>query len=116
MAAAEKPALVTGASGFVGSAVVRRLLAAGRRVRVLLRPSSDRANVRGLDLDIRQGSLEDHASMPAGLEGGSALFHVTADYRLWVRDPAAMHRANVDGTRALMEAALATQVQRVVYT
>jgi len=116
MAAAQKPALVTGASGFVGSAVVRRLLAAGRRVRVLLRPSSDRANVAGLDLDIRLGSLEDPASMQAALEGCGALFHVAADYRLWVRDPAAMHRANVDGTRALMEAALAVQVDRIVYT
>jgi dihydroflavonol-4-reductase len=116
MAAAEKPALVTGASGFVGSAVVRRLLAAGRRVRVLLRPSSDRANVAGLDLDIRLGSLEDHASMQAALAGSGALFHVAADYRLWVRDPAAMHRANVDGTRALMEAALAAGIERIVYT
>jgi dihydroflavonol-4-reductase len=116
MAAAAKPALVTGASGFVGSAVVRRLLAAGRRVRVLLRPSSERANVAGLDLDIRLGSLEDHASMQAALAGCGALFHVAADYRLWVRDPAAMHRANVDGTRALMEAALAAGVERVIYT
>src|SRR5215469_14666035 len=116
MAATAKPALVTGASGFVGSAVVRRLLAAGRRVRVLLRPSSERANVAGLDVDIRLGSLEDHASMRSALAGCGALFHVAADYRLWVRDPAAMHRANVDGTRALMEAALAAQVERVVYT
>ena len=116
MAAADKPVLVTGASGFVGSAVVRRLLAAGRAVRVLLRPTSDRANVAGLDVDIRLGSLEDPASMQAALEGCGALFHVAADYRLWVRDPAAMHRANVDGTRALMEAALAVGVERVVYT
>jgi dihydroflavonol-4-reductase len=116
MAAADKPALVTGASGFVGSAVVRRLLAAGRSVRVLLRPTSDRANVAGLDVDICLGSLEDPASLRAALEGCGALFHVAADYRLWVRDPAAMHRANVDGTRALMEAALAVGVERVVYT
>jgi dihydroflavonol-4-reductase len=116
MAAADKSVLVTGASGFVGSAVTRRLLAAGRAVRVLLRPTSDRANVAGLDVDIRLGSLEDPASLRAALEGCGALFHVAADYRLWVRDPAAMHRANVDGTRALMEAALAAQVERVVYT
>src|SRR5579864_5211163 len=116
MAADDKPALVTGASGFVGSAVVRRLLAAGRAVRVLLRPTSDRANVAGLDVDVRLGSLEDPASMRTALEGCGALFHVAADYRLWVRDPAAMHRANVDGTRALMEAALAAGVERVVYT
>ena len=79
MAAADKPALVTGASGFVGSAVVRRLLAAGRAVRVLLRPASDRANVAGLDVDIRLGSLEDTASLRAALEGCGALFHVAAD-------------------------------------
>ncbi len=116
MAADDKPALVTGASGFVGSAVVRRLLAAGRAVRVLLRPTSDRVNVAGLDVDVRLGSLEDPASMRTALEGCGALFHVAADYRLWVRDPVAMHRANVDGTRALMEAALAAGVERVVYT
>ncbi|HEV2548553.1 MAG TPA: hopanoid-associated sugar epimerase [Stellaceae bacterium] len=116
MAVADKPALVTGASGFVGSAVVRRLLVAGRRVRVLLRPTSDRANVAGLDVDIRLGSLENPASLRAALDGCGALFHVAADYRLWVRDPAAMHRANVDGTRALMAAALAVGVERVVYT
>jgi dihydroflavonol-4-reductase len=109
-------ALVTGASGFVGSAVVRRLLAAGYEVRALLRPSSDRRNVAGLPIEIREGSLEDEASLGAALDGCSHLFHVAADYRLWVRDPAAMCRANVDGTRHLMERALAKGVSRIVYT
>jgi len=113
---ADRPALVTGASGFVGSAVARALLAAGRKVRVLLRPHSDRRNVEGLGLETRVGALEDHASLSAALAGCGALFHVAADYRLWVRDPAAMHRANVDGTRALMQAALAEGIDRVVYT
>jgi dihydroflavonol-4-reductase len=113
---ADRPALVTGASGFVGSAVARALLAAGRKVRVLLRPQSDRRNVEGLGLETRVGTLEDHASLSAALAGCGALFHVAADYRLWVRDPAAMHRANVDGTRALMQAALAEGIDRVVYT
>jgi dihydroflavonol-4-reductase len=112
----QKPALVTGASGFVGSAVARALLARGRRVRVLLRPSSDRRNVADLAVDVRLGSLEDRASLAAALEGCGALFHVAADYRLWVRDPDAMFRANVDGTRALMTAALAAGVTRIVYT
>jgi dihydroflavonol-4-reductase len=111
-----KPVLVTGASGFVGSAVTRALLAAGRQVRALLRPNSPRANIADLPVELRFGALEDHASLGAALEGCGALFHVAADYRLWVRDPAAMHRANVDGTRALMEAALAAGVERIVYT
>ena len=112
----QKPALVTGASGFVGSAVARALLARGRPVRVLVRPSSDRRNVADLAVDVRLGSLEDSASLAAALEGCGALFHVAADYRLWVRDPEAMYRANVDGTRALMTAALAAGVARIVYT
>ncbi|HEX7968362.1 MAG TPA: hopanoid-associated sugar epimerase [Stellaceae bacterium] len=116
MSATDQPALVTGASGFVGSAVARALLAAGRRVRVLLRPSSDRRNVADLDVDVYYGSLEDYDSFDEALAGCGALFHVAADYRLWVRDPAAMYAANVDGTRALMNAALAAGVKRVVYT
>lgn len=116
MTESSKPALVTGASGFVGSAVVRALLAQGRAVRVLLRPDSDRRNLSGLAVEMRQGSLEDHASLAAALDGSGALFHVAADYRLWVRDPDAMYRANVEGTRALMEAALAAGIERIVYT
>jgi len=111
-----KPVLVTGATGFVGAAVARALLAAGRRVRALSRPSSDRRNLAGLDIEIRQGSLEDAASLEAAVAGCGALYHVAADYRLWVRDPEAMFRANVEGTRALMQAALAAGVERVVYT
>jgi dihydroflavonol-4-reductase len=116
MAPNARPVLVTGASGFVGSAVARALLAQGRAVRVLLRPGSDRRNTADLGVDIRIGALEDKGSLVAALAGCAALFHVAADYRLWVRDPAAMYRANVDGTRALMEAALAAGVERIVYT
>ncbi len=116
MRAAEKPALVTGATGFVGAAVARALIAAGRRVRVLARRGSDRRNLAGLDIEIAEGSLEDPASLAAAVSGCGALFHVAADYRLWVRDPQAMFRANVDGTRALMQAALAAGVDRIVYT
>jgi len=111
-----KPVLVTGATGFVGTAVARALIAAGRRVRALCRPQSDRRNLAGLDLEIRQGSLEDARSLAAAVAGCGALYHVAADYRLWVRDPEAMYRANVEGTRALMTAALAAGVERVVYT
>lgn len=116
MTAVDKPVLVTGASGFVGSAVVRALLAEGRRVRVLLRPASDRRNIDGLDVELRLGALADADSLAAAVAGCGALFHVAADYRLWVRDPAAMYDANVAGTVRLMTAALAAGVARIVYT
>jgi dihydroflavonol-4-reductase len=112
----EKIALVTGASGFVGAAVVRALLRRNRRVRALVRAGSDRSNLAALDVELRQGSLEDADSLRDAVRGASEVFHVAADYRLWVPDPAAMFRANVDGTRALMEAALAAGVERIVYT
>jgi dihydroflavonol-4-reductase len=109
-------ALVTGASGFVGSAVTRQLIDRGWRVRALLRPTSDRRNVADLPVEIAEGSLEDAASLRAALAGATHLFHVAADYRLWVRDPRAMFRANVEGTRILMESALDAGLSRIVYT
>src|SRR5215471_6753069 len=111
-----KSVLVTGATGFVGAAVARALIAAGRRVCALCRPNSNRRNISGLDLEIAEGSLEDGDSLTRAVASCGALYHVAADYRLWVRDPQAMYRANVDGTRALMTAALAAGVERVVYT
>ena len=116
MPQSDRPVLVTGASGFVGSAVVRALLEAGRKVRVLLRPSSDPRNVEGLAVEKRSGSLTEPASLAAALAGCGALYHVAADYRLWVRDPETMYASNVEGTRSLLEAALAAGVERVVYT
>jgi dihydroflavonol-4-reductase len=109
--------LVTGATGFVGAAVARALLREeGQRVRVLARPNSDRRNLAALDVEIAEGSLEDAASLERAINGCRYLFHVAADYRLWVPEPAAMFRANVDGTRALMQAALAAGIERIVYT
>jgi dihydroflavonol-4-reductase len=108
--------LVTGATGFVGAAMTRTLLAVGLPVRVLARPGGNRRNLTGLDVEIAEGSLEDAASLGAAVAGCRYLFHVAADYRLWVPDPAAMFRANVDGTRDLMRAALAAGVERIVYT
>ncbi|HZT86435.1 MAG TPA: hopanoid-associated sugar epimerase [Stellaceae bacterium] len=108
--------LVTGATGFVGAAMARTLLAAGLPVRALARPGGDRRNLAGLDVEIAEGALEDAASLAAAVHGCRYLFHVAADYRLWVPDPAAMFRANVEGTEALMLAALAAGVERVVYT
>jgi dihydroflavonol-4-reductase len=113
---AEQVALVTGAAGFVGAAVVRALLRRGRRVRALVRPTSDRRNLDGLDVELRIGSLEDEGSLRDAVAGARHLFHVAADYRLWVPDPRTMFRTNVDGTRALMEAALDAGVERIVYT
>src|SRR5947208_2986581 len=108
--------LVTGATGFVGSAVARVLLKAGHPVRVLARPRSDRRNLQGLSVEIAQGSLEDPDSLAAAVAGCRYLFHVAADYRLWVPDPESMFRANVGGTRELMQAAQAAGVERIVYT
>jgi dihydroflavonol-4-reductase len=109
-------ALVTGASGFIGSAVLRRLLAGGIAVRALVRPRSDRRNLAGLACEIATGDLADPASLAAALAGCDLLFHVAADYRLWVPDPETTYRVNVEGTRSLMRAALAAGVDRVVYT
>jgi len=111
-----EPVLVTGATGFVGAAVVRALLARGAAVRVLARPNSTRANLDGLPVEIATGSLEDTASLERAVVGCGALYHVAADYRLWVPDPAAMHATNVGGTRALLRAATAAGIKRIVYT
>jgi len=108
--------LVTGATGFVGAAIARALLATGCAVRVLARSHSDRRNLAGLDIDIVEGSLEDAATLKGAVAGCRYLFHAAADYRLWVPDPAAMFRANVQGTRDLVLAALDAGVERIVYT
>ncbi len=108
--------LVTGATGFVGSAVVRALLDAGEVPRVLVRPESDRRNLDGLGVDLAEGDLRDAASLARACRGCQALFHVAADYRLWVPRPEQIYATNVDGTRALMQAAGAAGVARIVYT
>jgi dihydroflavonol-4-reductase len=108
--------LVTGATGFVGSAMVRALLQRELPVRVLVRPAADRRNLAELPVEITIGSMEDAASLAQAVAGCRYLFHVAADYRLWVPNPAAMFRANVEGTRELMAAALAASVERIVYT
>ena len=108
--------LVTGGSGFVGAAVVRQLLAAGHAVRALIRPTSVRANLDGLAVEIVQGDLRDAASLGRAMAGIRFVFHVAADYRLWARRPEEIVRTNVEGTRALMEAALGAGVERIVYT
>lgn len=108
--------LVTGGTGFVGSAVVRALVARGEKPRCLARRNSDRRNLQGLDVDVVEGDLEDGESLEVALRGCSGLFHVAADYRIWVSRPQAMLRTNVEGTKRLMELALRHGVDRVVYT
>ncbi len=109
-------ALVTGATGFVGSAVVRRLLTAGVDTRVLVRPESTHRNISGLPVEVVTGDLNDDASLRRAVRGCEALFHVAADYRLWVPEPATLYRTNVDGTKRLLRAAAESGVKCIVYT
>lgn len=110
------PILITGASGFLGSAVARALLARGVRLRALVRPTSQRGNLEGLPCEIVTGDLTDAQSLRPALAGIRGLFHVAADYRLWAPDPNQILRANVGGTQALMRAALEAGVERIVHT
>src|ERR1700722_11561015 len=114
--AESKLTFITGATGFVGAAVARVLLGKGHRLRALARPNNDRRNLKGLEVEIIEGDLGKPETYREALAGCHALFHVAADYRIWVPDPAAMHRINVDGTHALMTAALDARVARVIYT
>lgn len=109
-------AFVTGATGFLGSHVARALAEQGAELRVLVRPSSDLRNIEGLNADRVVGDLRDPSSIDKALCGCDVVFHVAADYRLWVRDPAEMYRSNVEGTRSLLDAARKRGVRRVVYT
>jgi len=109
-------ALVTGATGFVGSAVARALLQAGWQVTALVRPKADLRNLRGLGADLAAGDLADRASLDRALAGCAALFHVAADYRLGARNPEELYRTNVEGTRNIMEASRRAGTGRVVYT
>jgi dihydroflavonol-4-reductase len=109
-------ACVTGATGFLGSHVAHVLAEQGAQLRLLVRPASDLRNIQGLDADRVQGDLRDAISIEKALAGCDVVFHVAADYRLWVRDPAEMYRSNVEGTRSLLEGARKQGVRRVVYT
>ncbi len=108
--------LVTGATGFLGSAVMRCLLAAGHQVRVLVRPESDRRNLENFPVEIATGDLREHDSLKHAVDGCDSVFHVAADYRLWVPDPQTMFDINVKGTEALIIAAMEANVKRIVYT
>ena len=107
---------VTGATGFLGSHVARALAAQGAELRLLVRASSDLRNIADLSAERVTGDLRDPASIEKAISGCEVVFHVAADYRLWVRDPEQMYRSNVEGTRTLLEAARKQGVRRVVYT
>ena len=108
--------LITGGSGFVGSAVVRQLIAAGHSVRALVRSNSDRRNLMGLPVEIVTGDLRDRSSLDHALAGCSSLFHVAAVYKLWVPRQEEIYETNVTGTRNIMLAAANAGVTRIIYT
>ena len=109
-------AFVTGATGFVGSHVARVLAEQGADLRLLVRSTSDTKNLEDLKADRVIGDLRHPDSLEKGMAGCDVLFHVAADYRLWVHDPEQMYRSNVEGTRAVLQAARKNGVRRVVYT
>jgi dihydroflavonol-4-reductase len=108
--------LITGATGLVGSAVARKLVAEGSPVRALVRPNSPRFHLDGLGLEFVAGDIRDAPSVRRAMAGVRYVFHVAADYRLWARDPSEIFAANVDGTRIVMQEVRRAGVQRVVYT
>jgi dihydroflavonol-4-reductase len=108
--------LVTGATGFVGAAVARALIARGDRVVLLARKNSPRGNVEGLDAELVIGDLRDATTLKSALRGVDRLYHVAADYRLWAPDPNEIIEANLVGVGNIMNAALSAGVSRIVYT
>ncbi len=110
------PALVTGATGFIGGHVARLLEAGGDEVRVLIRPESRTGNLEGLRAERAVGDLRDRASLDRALRGCDTVFHVAADYRLWAKDPSDLYRSNVEGTANLLDAAAEAGAKRIVYT
>src|SRR5215467_6981271 len=109
-------AFITGATGFVGSHVARALAAEGADLRLLVRPTSRTDNIAELGAETVVGDLREPQSLKKAMAGCEFVFHVAADYRLWVRDPQEMYRANVEGTRAIIHAAQQSGVRRVIYT
>ncbi len=108
--------LVTGATGFLGSAVARELLRDGRKIKLLARKNTDLSNIEGLDAEVVNGDLRDRDSLKSAMTGCSALFHVAAYYSLWDRDKKLIYDINVQGTRNILETALELGLERVVYT
>lgn len=107
---------LTGATGFVGHHVAKALAAQGAQLRLLVRKTSNLKNLDGISGDTVVGDLQQPESLASAIAGCDAVMHVAADYRLWIPDPDAMYRANVDGTRQLMRLAREAGVPRFVYT
>ena len=105
--------LITGATGFLGSAVTRALLERGEAVRVLARKESDRRNIEGLDVEIAEGDLRDPGSLRNAVKGCRTLYHAAADYRLWARDPDEIYLTNVHATRDLLRLATDAGAERI---
>jgi len=108
--------LVTGATGFIGSAIVRQLLARGRRVRALVEPGANRANLAGLDVETVDGLITDRARVTEAMAGCDVVYHLAAIYKLWLPDPKLMYDVNVEGTKTLLFAAWKAGVKKFVHT
>lgn len=108
--------LITGANGFVGSAVLRQLLDKGESVRAMVRNDSNRKNFAGLEVEIVEGDLLDIDSLSKAVNGCNKIYHIAADYRIWIPDPKTMYKINVDGTLALFKAAMSQSLEKIVYT
>ena len=108
-------AFLTGGTGFVGASLTRLLLAKGLKVKALARKGSDRRNLAGLDVEIVEGDLLNGDAIARGVAGCRYVFHVAADYRIWVPNPADMYRANVDGTELVLRAAAKAGAERIVH-
>ncbi len=108
--------LVTGASGFIGSSVVRRLLERGKSVRCYVEPGAKTSNLDGLDVEIVTGDVNDRDAIARALEGCDTLYHLAAIYAIWLKDPALMYRVNVEGSKTVLWAAYKANLEKVVYT
>ncbi len=109
-------AFITGATGFIGGHIVRRLASRGYRIRALVRSTSRRDGLENFPVEWVDGDLSHTGALREAMEGCNFVFHAAADYRLWARYPAAMYATNVDGTRNVLQAALDAKVDRLVYT
>jgi dihydroflavonol-4-reductase len=108
-------AFLTGGTGFVGASLARLLLQQGLKVKALARKGSDRQNLKGLDVEIVEGGLTDKSAIENGVKGCRYAFHVAADYRIWIPNPADMYAANVDGTEIVLRAAAKAGAEKIVH-